>query len=278
MHLNRNAIFGYTCFIEDVKVKSSNYRIVEIKSKHTEKDKTDWNVQTVYFRKSDLNYLPIFDDGYLTGKFPNVKRLDYHGEESSGQLNILSSLGGKTIVPGDIREFVVNHFGSKLNHVPADLLTKSPQLTKFLVQFDGISEIPNGFFDKNRNLEEINLGDNPIIFLPDNLLSKLPELRIFIVSVTKITYIPGNLFAHNAKLQGVWMYNNLITSIPENLFAHNPVIRIIQLYNNKIKFLPPQLIASNPHLIEFFANGNEIKEIPFNFRSNNGKLEKFEVL
>lgn len=149
MLCNRDFTLEYTCFVEHQNFDSPNIRIKKIIAKHAA-GKSDDDVHSVFFKKSNLAFIPTFDDGYLTRKFPKLEKVFVDGHDSLVPLSFNSD---SIIVPSYVREFSLRNFGDKFTQIPHGLLGNRPHLKNIWIFGNEITEIPAKLFNENKILE-----------------------------------------------------------------------------------------------------------------------------
>lgn len=290
LHFN-SKVHGYACYIDHLNLDSSNYRIDEIVPKH-EPDRSDADIESIYFWNSNFEFLPSVSEGYIRKKFRNVYKIFIDGDQSRVSL---SSLTNAEILT-DIRVLTLSKFGAKMSKISPNLLSRFMNLLEFYSNGNEIEDIPSIFFKRNTQLTTIEVSLNRLQHLSEDLLVSLHHLSSFGANRNRISSLSENFFSHNIQLRRVRLHFNLLTSLParifsqninleavdfdhnhitylpESLFSNNRNLKEIRVADNKISSLPPNLLANSPLLVVFQGEDNLITQIPLDFTRNNKNL------
>ncbi|KAK6471280.1 reticulon-4 receptor-like 2 isoform X2 [Huso huso] len=127
---------------------------------------------------------------------------------------------------------------------------------------NNISSIKPDSFSDMRDLEELDLGDNPSLrtLHPDSFrgLDKLQSLHIY---RCQLGTLPGNIFKKLYSLQFLYLQDNLLQHIQDNLFSDLVNLTHLFLHGNRIRVLSENVFRGLVNLDRLLLHENRVRQV-----------------
>ncbi|MBN3278664.1 R4RL2 protein, partial [Polyodon spathula] len=127
---------------------------------------------------------------------------------------------------------------------------------------NNISSIKPDSFSDMRDLEELDLGDNPFLrtLHPDSFrgLDKLQSLHMY---RCQLGTLPGNIFKKLYSLQFLYLQDNLLQHIQDNLFSDLVNLTHLFLHGNRIRVLSENVFRGLVNLDRLLLHENRVRQV-----------------
>ncbi|XP_058863374.1 reticulon-4 receptor-like 2 [Acipenser ruthenus] len=141
-------------------------------------------------------------------------------------------------------------------------LSLSPSHQVLWLYSNNISSIKPDSFSDMRDLEELDLGDNPSLrtLHPDSFrgLDKLQSLHIY---RCQLGTLPGNIFKKLYSLQFLYLQDNLLQHIQDNLFSDLVNLTHLFLHGNQIRVLSENVFRGLVNLDRLLLHENRVRQV-----------------
>jgi len=134
----------------------------------------------------------------------------------------------------------------------------SPKLKKFKACVNKITDVTITDFQGLKNLEVLELCNNPLDISNDRFLQGLTSLRYLDLSNTKLSHIPQSLLKDIPELQHLNFSSAALVHLPQ-ITGKN--MRVLDLSYNAIQKLPYGFISQAPHLEDLILSHNPLQEL-----------------
>lgn len=131
--------------------------------------------------------------------------------------------------------------GNKISVLPAGLLDKATNITKFYAQSNLIKDIPDNFFKNNSKLETVYLSSNLLTSVDDNDFTGLSSATEVSVSNNRIAIVSENAFEDLVSLTSLDLSGNRIIDIPDDSFRTLTKMTSLFAYQNNLTSLPKSI-------------------------------------
>ncbi|XP_059058541.1 protein toll-like [Achroia grisella] len=150
-------------------------------------------------------------------------------------------------------------------------------LTKLLLSFTGISELPDNLFMDVNKLTWLNIRSNGIN-LSEELFKPLERLETLEISHNHMTNITSNLFSHLTFLRKLSLWQNNVTWFSKDLFTGVDVLEELDLSSNGLNELPGSIFKPLKKLKKLTLFSNKFSTLPQNLFKYNNELETVVIL
>ena len=227
------------------------------------------------------NILTSLPEG-IFDKLVNLEILKYSGEMNLGMFDNNINLKELTIYhlglppPSGILDNLVNLTDFRLSadcgyyypiRLPDGFFDKNINMEVLRLQCNNLTYIPKRIFDNLVKLKDLNLSHNKISSLPGGIFDNLVNLTLVYLTDNILTFLSENVFDNNTSLVHISLSKNLLTSLPENLFNKNILLKFLLLGDNKLEVIPEGLLKNLVNLIDFKCFNNELISLPLSLRN-----------
>ncbi|KAM4552574.1 uncharacterized protein PAE49_015987 [Odontesthes bonariensis] len=150
--------------------------------------------------------------------------------------------------------------------------SKQENLTKLLLNFNGLKVVLPGMFDSLKQLEIFQMKSNIISDLPAYLFLNLSRLRVLDLSQNKLEEVTKETFAGLAKLEILKINHNLISNLSSDTFHEFSQLTELHLEGNKIAQLDDDIFSGLTELSVLNLCGNLLTTFSdkvFGFKTSN---------
>ncbi|XP_031763230.1 protein toll-like [Galleria mellonella] len=150
-------------------------------------------------------------------------------------------------------------------------------LTKLLLSFNGITQLPDNLFMDINKLTWLNIRSNSIN-LSEELFKPLERLETLEISHNHMTNITSNLFSHLTFLRKLSLWQSNVTWFSKDLFTGVDVLEELDLSSNGLNELPWSIFKPLKKLKKLTLFSNKFSALPQNLFKYNNELETVVIL
>mmetsp|Transcript_1873 Transcript_1873/g.4752 ORF Transcript_1873/g.4752 Transcript_1873/m.4752 type:complete len:1000 (-) Transcript_1873:43-3042(-) len=136
--------------------------------------------------------------------------------------------------------------------------------------------MPNIFFGKLHQLEQLNLSQNRIVLLPEDFVSGCKKLRLLDLSNNYLSHLPVSICENGESLEILMLNTNTLADLPKQMYLLRKLRKLFVSSNNLGRF--PDRLGECSQLEKLRAAKNKIREWPDSFvnlwSARGGRLEE----
>eukprot|EP00117_Sycon_ciliatum_P009354 scpid68651/ scgid11676/ EGF-like module-containing mucin-like hormone receptor-like 1; EGF-like module receptor 1; EMR1 hormone receptor len=154
-----------------------------------------------------------------------------------------------------VRKLGLGH--NAFTFIPEYAFLMTVQLESLFLQFNKLSVLPPGVFDRLTNLKYLNLADNKhLSSLPATVFGNLRNLLYIDLDRCGLTRLESNIFENTTKLLIIGLTANQLQFLPGNIFSKITALNELHISDNNLALTAVNLCPLadvEPHLKTFSA-------------------------
>eukprot|EP00434_Breviolum_minutum_P024231 symbB.v1.2.021395.t1/scaffold1840.1/size99223/9 len=166
-------------------------------------------------------------------------------------------LGGKTDKSGKL---IMQ--GNSLQTLPSDLFQKNPQLQTLDISENYLKSLPKHLLKGLTALRTLDLGVNKLTLLPSEVFSGLTALEKLDLRYNKLSQLPSEVFSGLTALETLNLEYNSLSQLPSEVFSGLTALQTLDLEANKLSQLPSEVFSGLTALETLKLNSNKLSQLP----------------
>lgn len=166
------------------------------------------------------------------------------------------------------------YFVQCIDRLEEDIFANFTQLKSLVIRNTNLRTLPDGIFNRTRNLEQLELANNPLNFHSDSqLFTPLKNLIKLTISNSDVVYFGKTFFRGLDNLRDLDLHNNSIRCFPYHHYTHMPELTNLRLSSNRLISFHYSGDFGSSKLEEISLKNNKIESL-YIYWLNTGNLRR----